>query len=232
MARQLTPAQKTGRSAVTLGRKVLWGRRAIARRVLKMLLKKSGFSRKLKKIGGRMFTPPSPKLQTIYIPSPNLGQFEKYLGKHFKSSLAHSMRVAGKQAVKLLRDNTYVKDRGGMMRGWKSEVKGLPALFVFNKQPYAHIIELGRKPGSKFPPVEAIRGWVKRQINPPPTQLKSVAFLVGRKIATDGIAARPIMTDPSMRKMLSDMIFSEIIRVLNETCYKQALIAAVKAAHR
>ena len=229
MPRRLPAPTRAGKAAIKIGRKVIWGKRSLLKKIAKMIVKKSGLGRKLKKLGGSLFSPPTTPMKTIFIPPPNLGAFERYLGKHFKTSLTYAMRVAGKAATKLLRDNTFVKDKGGLERGWKFDVKGMPALFLYNKQPYHIIIERGRRPG-KFPNVAALRAWVKRQINPPENEVKSVTYLVGRKIATDGISARPIMTDPGMQKMLASLIFHEIIRILQETCYKQAMIAAMRRA--
>lgn len=51
---------------------------------------------------------------------------------------------------------------------------------------YVPVIEYGRKPGGKFPPVDAIRLWVKRKLGVPEKEIDSVAFLVGRHIAKYG----------------------------------------------
>ena len=50
---------------------------------------------------------------------------------------------------------------------------------------YVEFIELGRRPG-KFPPVDAIRLWVKRKLKVTGKDINRVAYLVGRKIATKG----------------------------------------------
>ena len=54
---------------------------------------------------------------------------------------------------------------------------------------YAGVMESGRRPGAKFPPVQAMLFWVKTRLGIEDEKLaKSVAFLVGRKIAKKGIA--------------------------------------------
>lgn len=50
---------------------------------------------------------------------------------------------------------------------------------------YGDIVEKGRRAG-RFPPVDAIALWVKRKLRPPAKELKSVSFLVARKIARQG----------------------------------------------
>lgn len=67
---------------------------------------------------------------------------------------------------------------------------------------YADIVERGRRPGT-FPPVDAITLWVKRVIAPPAKKLKSISFLVGRKIKKFGFDGAAMFftteNDPSVR---------------------------------
>lgn len=51
-------------------------------------------------------------------------------------------------------------------------------------------IERGRRAGARWSPVGVITAWVARVIRSPVAQLRRVAYLVGRKIATRGIPAR------------------------------------------
>ncbi len=55
---------------------------------------------------------------------------------------------------------------------------------------YALPIEFGTRP--HWPPLEPIRFWVERKLRVAPAQVKSVAFLVARKIARRGTQARQI----------------------------------------
>ena len=55
---------------------------------------------------------------------------------------------------------------------------------------YAEFVEHGRRPG-KFPPIEPIRKWVRRVLGVTgAAQIRSVAYLVGRKIARTGTPAQ------------------------------------------
>lgn len=67
-------------------------------------------------------------------------------------------------------------------------------------------IEYGRSPGAKFPPVDAIKNWISvKGITPQPYTLPTggvriptenqLAFLIGRKIARDGIQAKPYLQE-------------------------------------
>lgn len=63
---------------------------------------------------------------------------------------------------------------------------------------YWKYIEYGRKPG-KFPPVDAIRQWIRvkpvmpRPINGITPTEDQLTFLIGRKIATEGIEPNPLL---------------------------------------
>lgn len=65
---------------------------------------------------------------------------------------------------------------------------------------YWKYIEYGRKPG-KFPPPDVIREWVKvKPVVPRPIDgitptNNQLAYLIGRKIAREGIAPRPILKE-------------------------------------
>jgi hypothetical protein len=51
------------------------------------------------------------------------------------------------------------------------------------------VIENGRSPG-RFPPLAVIEAWAGRKLAVDPRRLRSVAFLIARKIATEGILGR------------------------------------------
>ncbi len=64
---------------------------------------------------------------------------------------------------------------------------------------YAQYVHDGRRPG-KFPPVDAIRAWVERKgltitgsNRPLAEQQRSLTYLIGRKIANEGIEASPFL---------------------------------------
>lgn len=59
---------------------------------------------------------------------------------------------------------------------------------VFNPTAYGMPVELGRRPG-KQPPSSALELWVRRKLDIPENRVKSVAFLVARKIGRKGTTA-------------------------------------------
>lgn len=76
---------------------------------------------------------------------------------------------------------------------------------IFSLLDYWKYVEYGRKAG-KFPPPEEIKRWVRvKHVLPRPFTLQSgrqviptenqLAFLIGKKIATEGIEPRPYLQD-------------------------------------
>jgi hypothetical protein len=55
---------------------------------------------------------------------------------------------------------------------------------------YGIVMEEGRKPGSRMPPVDAIKLWVVRKLGIPPAEADSVAFVIARSIGRKGIKGR------------------------------------------
>lgn len=218
----------------------IFSKRSFTRRVLRKVKKAVAkaftrtIGRRIKKITRRVFAKPPVWHQTIYSAPAGIAVFHQALGKNFKAALANSMQKAGKQVVRLLRENTFVRDRGQFERGWTAMTNpAAPSTRVFNKAPHAMYVERGRRPGAKFPPVDKIRSWVQRNINPAADQLDSIAFLVGRAIHQRGIPARPVQTDPGMMKMSADLFYSYVIRKLEETVWRQAIARAMRAGrHR
>lgn len=87
-------------------------------------------------------------------------------------------------------------DRGRLRASIGSEIREEGLLSVVGRigpslkdELYPQVMEFGREPG-KFPPMEPIQAWVKRVIRPPEDQLRSIAFLIARKIAVKGIKPR------------------------------------------
>lgn len=84
-------------------------------------------------------------------------------------------------------------------------------------------VEYGRRPG-KFPPISAIRQWIDvKPVIPRPLNKKlptkdQLAFLIARKIANDGIPARPVLADTVNMinpNKFSDLIFDVIYEKIN-----------------
>lgn len=94
-------------------------------------------------------------------------------------------------------------DRGRLRGSIGSDVREISSLSITGRigsslrdEEYPKVMEFGREPGKKFPPMEPITAWVRRVILRGETdeaKIRSVAFLVARKIAKEGIKAREFL---------------------------------------
>jgi len=85
----------------------------------------------------------------------------------------------------------------------KLQIDGLMRIIVLNA---------GRKPGT-FPPVEPIREWVRGKLNVEASEVNSVAFMIGRKIANQGT---DILTDKAKGLELELLVDKVITQMHNE----------------
>jgi hypothetical protein len=88
--------------------------------------------------------------------------------------------------------------------------------------PYAPVMEEGRRPGAKMPPVDAIKLWVVRKLGIPPEEADGVAFVIARSIARKGIEGRHMfqegleVSEPHINRLFDDAIARSVAR-FNET---------------
>ena len=69
---------------------------------------------------------------------------------------------------------------------------------------YGGIVEMGRRPG-KMPPEEPLLLWVRRKINPDLKELKSITYLVRRKIGKEGFLGKHMFQNAE-RKLKNNII--------------------------
>jgi len=99
--------------------------------------------------------------------------------------------------------------------GWK--VKD-DTVFVGTNMPYAPVMEFGRTPGGKMPPIEAIEKWCKFRGIP-----EEAVWAVAKSIAVKGIKVgtveAPLQTPSGFRPWLRPAVFqsrSDILRIVKE----------------
>jgi len=78
------------------------------------------------------------------------------------------------------------------------------------------VLASGRKPG-KFPPIEPIRGWVRRKLNVDESEVDGVAFVIARKIAREGT---DIFTGKA-KGLQVEMLIAEINKELEDEVNNQ-----------
>lgn len=160
--------------------------------------------------------------------------------KDLGPALVRDLRGREEQAVKAIRravqehgprlaaeavDSTVPKpvDRGTYRRSFRAE--NLPTGGAFyNYAPHAGVIEDGRRPGSRIPPVDAIATWLfrkgilkggKRRIISEDAweEAKQVAWIVARAIAKRGLPAHRVMARVNSR--LQPLVIEAVNRALS-----------------
>ena len=118
----------------------------------------------------------------------------------YDSNVDHYLEIAMLKSVNAIENNIKPfapVDRGRLRSSITTEVSNMITLSQIvgrvgpslKAEVYPQVMEFGREPGH-FPPLEPIQAWVKRVIRPPEKELRSVAFLVARKIYRSGIKGR------------------------------------------
>lgn len=140
-------------------------------------------------------------MPTIRMDIKNLPAYQRKLAKAFKPAVKEGLTRGGADAMKLLKLSTETArpaSRNGKpgatntlkyMRGWKMQITEL-ALRIYNRTPYASIVEYGRRPGTRMPPVRAIVLWAKRRLGKKASEAASIAYAIAKAIARRGLKGR------------------------------------------
>lgn len=123
-----------------------------------------------------------------------------------------------------------VRASGELYKSITYQVNGKGGNFevVISLEEYWKNIEYGRRPGAKFPPVDAIKEWIRvKRIIPEPYTLpggkqiipteNQLAYLIGRKISRDGIKPKPYLEEAVNENYES--FSAELLSVLGDTIF-------------
>ncbi len=155
-----------------------------------------------------------------------------------RAGMRHGLELAGLRGEELVRENIRAPFNGHPMRvnmgimeaavvSRVDDAAGLIGRAVVFVQPpadiYAGVMELGRRPGAKWPPVQAMLFWVKTRLGiEDEKQAKSIAYLVGRKIHFKGIKGHFMFKRAlgTLQTELRGIFEASIGRVLEAAGYK------------
>jgi hypothetical protein len=115
---------------------------------------------------------------------------------------------------------------GNYLRRWRA-MRQANGASVYNPTPYAGVIELGRRPGSRMPPVGIIARWIQRRLSVSIEVARQSAFIIARAIAERGLLGRRVMTHPTalrkMAKFFQDEFTKELDRELMKLAREESL---------
>lgn len=155
--------------------------------------------------------------------------YHKRLAQQFKPAVMRGVRAGAARCVTYLVEQTRgaasanpagkgtggAVNSGSFLRLWRSFPLPDGAL-VTNTSPYGPIIEYGRRPGAKMPPLLAIGLWLQRRLGLSAADARSRAFLVARAIKRRGLIGRRIMTSDASRQRQLELIHAEVVHELNK----------------
>jgi hypothetical protein len=83
---------------------------------------------------------------------------------------------------------------------------------IFNKAPYAPVVEGGRRKGAKMPPPKALVSWAQKRAGLSKADAQAMAFVMARAIKTRGLKARNILKNsiPKIRKLMIEEVLHEL----------------------
>jgi len=137
-------------------------------------------------------------------------RWHQELGRNYWPTVIKGAKLGAYRGQALLqeRSDMLAFDRGDYKRAWKVSVDSKSVRF-FNALAYAGVIEQGRRPGAKMPPLEALIPWVRRHLKIEYTarsgetktrkprkdseEERRLAFIVARAIKERGIEGKHVL---------------------------------------
>lgn len=116
-------------------------------------------------------------------------------------------------------DQAGVFDRGGFRRSWQALPTERGAT-LRNNAPYAGVVEEGRRPGSRMPPLRVVQRWAARKLALTPKEAKAAAFPIALAIARRGIKG----------KHLLDAALPALVQLVRAECVSALQAAVAKVA--
>lgn len=163
-------------------------------------------------------------MATIEVEFEGLGRLLSQLGVHADVAVNKGLLSAANRSRQLLvaeSNRKRVTNTGNFRRAWKSArvVEVDPGtteirrgVQVWNAAPYSGVVEEGRRPGARMPPLEPIARWAQRKFRIPYRRARGLSFAIARKIAREGIPPKHVLTDviPRISSYIRDEVTHEV----------------------
>lgn len=165
----------------------------------------------------------------VRIPIERFAKYEAELGRAMRQAVFRkSMRTAGKYVRIYLEQETIERGivwRKRFARGWRMRPNNVPsAVTVYNTTPYGIVLEKGRRPNKRPPPVKALVPWVRDKLGLRGKDAVGAAFAISRAIGKRGMPSkatpwrnrRPMLERKTVRDKITDIVARSVTVKLRE----------------
>lgn len=104
---------------------------------------------------------------------------------------------------------------GELLRAWKW-IAIVGGARILNAKPYSSIVEYGRRPGARRPPIPPIEQWLRRRLQMSEEDAASLAPLVAAAIGRRGLYPRQILTGPDAAAQIRQILDREVRAEIRE----------------
>jgi len=142
----------------------------------------------------------------------------------YPQSVSHELTVAMESSLSFLKGQVTVRTpvntgklRASITHSITSQFPNLIGV-VGSPLPYAPVMEEGRRPGAKMPPVGAIQHWVIRKLGIRGKEGRAIAWLIARSIAKKGIEGKHMFqegfeaSEPTINQLFNEAIARSVAR--------------------
>lgn len=157
-------------------------------------------------------------------------EHQKALAEKFQPAIARGLRSGVARCLAYVQQKTReatpanpagvgsggAVDTGEFLRSWGTSCDEDSAA-IFNRAPYAGVVEGGRRPGARQPPSKPLAKWAQRRLGLSEKEAAGVGFVIARAIGKRGLKGRHILDGAKLQ--MTKFIHQEIRREL------QAVIA-------
>ncbi len=147
-------------------------------------------------------------------------EFAKEVGRRTKKrqrqarDAAYGVALRGVFEGAEVAERLRIVDRRTYIQRFKARRTKTGAVLL-NDAPHASVIEFGRRPGARRPPLSAIIGWVRRKLGIRGKRGKAAAFLIARAIGRRGLPAHAVFRRHLIPK-LNAWYRAELLKIVSK----------------
>lgn len=158
-------------------------------------------------------------MSTIVVDFSQMQSVFTLLGRNADRAMRIGITAAGQRARAMVveRTRTLAFNTGYLARAWKTNVEhaGLDStVTIYNQAPYAGVVEFGRRPSGRLPPIGPLELWFQRKFKLRGPAARRAAYGLAVNLSRRSIPGKHIITDPTFQKHLEDTLRGEVLKEL------------------